>query len=201
MAPVGHEGPTAASRARLTIETMSIFQPRSHVFVDESKARDYFVAAATVAPDRTSQVDRDLRKLTRRGQSRIHFKSERDSSRRVLLSRMAGAGLRVQLYVVRGRTDKESRQMCLEALVADLADAGASRLTLERDESLIMADRRIIRDALIAHNYLGMWTYQHAGPADYSALWVSDAAAWCHQAGGEWIARAQPLVGGVTTLG
>ena len=91
--------------------------------------------------------------------------------------------------------------MCLEALVADLADAGASRLTLERDDSLLLADRRIIRDALIAHDYVDKLTYQHAGPTDYSALWVSDAVAWCHQACGEWIARAQPIVGAVTTLG
>ena len=180
---------------------MSIFQPRAHVFVDESKARDYFVAAATVTPERSSRLDRDLRKLTRRGQSRTHFSSEKDSSRRELLSRMAGLGVLVQLYVVRGRSDKESRQMCLEALVADLAEAGASRLTLERDDSLMLADRRIIRAALISNDYLDGLSYQHVAPADHSALWVSDAVAWCHQAGGEWIVRARPIVGAVTILG
>ena len=177
------------------------FEPRAHVFVDESKTKGYFIAAAAVAPESAARVDKDLRKLTRRGQSRIHFKAESESSRRELLARMAEMDVRVQLYIVRGYPDKVARHMCLEALVSDLAESGASRLLLERDDSLVAADRKIIRAMLVEKDYLDNLTYQHVAPAEHSVLWVSDAVAWCHQAGGQWVTRVEPIVQGITKLG
>ena len=184
-----------------SIDVMSIFEPRMHVLVDESKTKGYFIAAAAVAPENVTTIDKSLRKLTRRGQSRMHFKSESDSSRRQLLARMAEMDVRVQLYVVRGHSDKDARVMCLQALVSDLAEAGVARMLIERDDSIMAADRRIIRASLIENEYLDQLQYQHVAPADHSVLWVSDALAWCHQAGGEWIKRAEPIVGGITKLG
>lgn len=189
------------SPAKCTVDAMSIFEPRAHVFVDESKSKGYFVAAAAVRPAEASQIDKDLRKLTRRGQSRIHFSSESEPSRRMLLARMTHLNIRVQLYVVQGHSDRDARRMCLEALVGDLVDSMASRLTLERDDSLVAADRRIIRGALAEKDYLDRLSYQHVAPAEQSVLWVSDAVAWCHQSGGPWTARARPLVQGITKLG
>jgi hypothetical protein len=179
---------------------MSIYEPRAHVFVDESKTKGYFIAAAAVAPEDVTTVDKGLRKLTRRGQSRLHFKSESDSSRRKLLAKMGEMDVRVQLYVVQGYSDKDARILCLKALVSDLALARASRLLIERDDSIMAADRRIIRASLIENEYLDLLQYQHVAPADHSVLWVSDAVAWCHQAGGEWIKRADPIVSGITKL-
>lgn len=105
-----------------TIAAMSTFKPRAHVFVDESKARGYFIAAAAVSSLDVKSVDQSLRQLTRRGQSRIHFRSESDSSRRALLDQMKSLDVEVQLYVVRGNSDKDARRLCLEALVADLSE-------------------------------------------------------------------------------
>lgn len=184
-----------------SIDVMSIFEPLVHVFVDESKSKGYFIAAAAVAPENVTTIDKSLRKLTRRGQSRLHFNSESDSSRRKLLARMAEMEVRVKLYVVRGYSDKDARTMCLQALVSDLAGAGVTRLLIERDDSIMAADRRIIRASLVENNYLDQLQYQHVAPADHSVLWVSDAAAWCHQAGGEWVQRADPIVGEITKLG
>ncbi|MFZ2963161.1 MAG: hypothetical protein WA006_00570 [Rhodoglobus sp.] len=161
---------------------MSIFEQRDHVFVDESKSRGYVLAAATVSPEDAAQTDKDLRGLTRPGQSRIHFKSESAPSRRSSLSRMSELDLRAQIYVVRGRPDREARALCLRTLVSDLANAKAARLIIE-------------------HDYLEKLGYEHAFPSQHAMLWVSDAVAWCHQAGGEWIKRAAPLVGEVIRLG
>jgi len=136
-----------------------------HVFVDESKTMGYFIAAAAVGPENVTTIDKGLRKITRRGQSRMHFKSESDSSRRQLLARMAEMDVR------------------------------------ERDASIVASDRRIIRASRIENEYLDQLQYQHVAPADHSVLWVSDAVAWCHQAGGEWTKRAEPIVGGITKLG
>ena len=44
-----------------------------HVFVDESKTTGDFIAAAAVAPESVTTIDKGLRKLTRRGQPRMHF--------------------------------------------------------------------------------------------------------------------------------
>lgn len=180
---------------------MPVFEPLDHVFVDESKRGSYYVAAAAVAPASAGETQRSIRRLTRPGQRRIHFKSENDSSRRALLSALSTMDIRVQMYIVRGQSDKISRTMCLEALVADLADSGATRLTIERDESLVQADRRTIRDALYVYRYAPGLTYEHAAPADNSMLWVSDAVAWCYQAAGDWMRRVEPLVIGERKLG
>lgn len=179
---------------------MPIFAPRSHVFVDESKSRGYFVAAAAAAPNRVQELDRGMRSLTRKGQRRIHFTSESDSSRRSLISRMCELDVSVQLYVVRGESDREARTKCLQALITDVANSGVSRLVLERDDSLMVSDRRTIRQALETLNCRDRLRYEHVSPQEQSLLWVSDAVAWCHQAGGDWVRRASPLVGGITHL-
>ncbi len=105
------------------------------------------------------------------------------------------------MYVAEGLPDKTARPLLIEALVADLALSGASRLMIERDESLVEADRRTIRSALVTNNYVHNLVYEHRAPTDYAMLWVSDAVAWCYQAGGDWIRRAEPLVTGITRLG
>lgn len=180
--------------------TATAFGPHSHVYVDESKTHGYFIAAAAVSPADSKAVDRALRQLPRPGQSRIHFTREKDSSRRKLLSQMAELDVQVQLYIVRGQPDKIARTLCLEALVDDLAQSGASRLILERDDSLMVADRRIISDSLSRNNYREQLSFDHVAPTEHATLWVSDAIAWCHQAGGDWIRRASPLVAGTRIL-
>jgi hypothetical protein len=39
-----------------------------------------------------------------------------------------------------------------------------------------------------------------ATTVELSALWVSDAVAWCHGAGGDWLRRIAPLVVSTTAL-
>ena len=92
--------------------------------------------------------------------------------------------VRVQRYVVSGHCDKVARIMCLQALVSDLAGAGVTRLLIERDASIMAADRRIIRASLVDNDYVDQLHYPHVAPADHSVLWMSDAVAWCHQARG-----------------
>lgn len=106
----------------------------------------------------------------------------------------------VQVYVVRGLSHREARELCLRALVNDLVASSASRLCLERDASVEAADRRLIRNALARHQSLETITYHHANPAEQPVLWISDAVAWCQQAGGEWPRRAGPIVTGVKAL-
>jgi hypothetical protein len=75
----------------------------------------------------------------RPGQRRIHFSKEQDSRRRRLLAAMAELDLTARVYVS-PRSVKESRELCLTALIADIAPAGASLLVLESRESMNRRD-------------------------------------------------------------
>lgn len=167
--------------------------------MDESKAKGYYVAVAALAPADVAGTDRAIRQLTRPGQKRIHFKSEKDSSRRRLLSQFGDLGVAVVVYATKGLPDKEARAMCLQALVVDAAAAQVHRLVLERDESIMAADRRLLRDALAVQGCESL-QYLHTAPTEHALLWVSDAVAWCYQAGGDWIRRAAPMVTQVRRL-
>ncbi|MCL2515968.1 MAG: hypothetical protein FWD85_03930 [Microbacteriaceae bacterium] len=180
---------------------MDRFARASHVFVDESKARGYLFAATVVAPANLSIARRELVAMRRPRQDRIHFKTESESSRRSLLSRMSSLDLSVTVYLVAGLGHKASREACVTALVDDLIDSRAARLILERDESLEQADRRMIAALLRSRDASGVFEYQHQAAKAEPLLWVSDAVAWAHQAGGDWIRRVATLTASVVDLG
>jgi len=138
--------------------------------------------------------------LLKPGQRRIHFKSESDPRRRGLLSELGRLDLRTTVYQAKVGSDREGRRLCLTALVEDLLTDHANELFIERDDSIIASDRRLIRDHLARRSALDQLTYRHVAPGDYPLLWVSDAVAWCQQAGGDWLRRAEPLVTSVIRL-
>jgi len=170
------------------------FRVADRVFVDESKARGYYVVATAATPGSVQASEKALRGLLKPGQRRIHFKSENDSRRRQLLARMCELDVRVVVWAAGRRPDKEARPLCLTALVEESVRAGAGRLLIERDESLMRADRRIIADVLRRERATDP-QYLHVAPHEHPLLWVSDAVAWCHANGGDWVRRTEPLVG------
>lgn len=171
-----------------------LIPPGAHVFVDESKSKAYYVAASVIAPVDVASARRAIAALRRPGQRRVHFKGESDSSRNAFLNGAIQAGLTTRLYVARNMPDKVARPLCLESLLDDLMTAGARKLVLESDESLEQADRRFIAQHLKSHGGGAGLQYMHCKPHEEPLLWVSDAVAWCHQKGGDWIRKAAPLV-------
>lgn len=171
-----------------------LIPPGAHVFVDESKSKAYYVAASVIAPADVASARRAIAALRRPGQRRVHFKGESDNSRNAFLNGAIQAGLTTRLYVVRNMPDKVARPLCLESLLDDLMTAGAMKLVLESDESLEQADRRFIAQHLKSHGGEASLQYMHCKPYEEPLLWVSDAVAWCHQKGGDWIRKAAPLV-------
>lgn len=137
--------------------------------------------------------ERALRDLLKPGQRRIHFKSESDSRRRQILSRMCTLDVRVAVWIVKQRSDKEARPLSLGALTAEAARAGVAQLIIERDESLERADRRLIADAIRRAGSPDI-QYRHVAPHEHPLLWVSDAVAWCYSNGGDWIRRVDGIV-------
>lgn len=174
------------------------FRPADRVYVDESKARGYYVVATASAIGDVQVAERSLRDLLKPGQRRIHFKSESDSRRRQILSRMCALDVRVAVWVVKQLPDKEARPLSLGALVEEAARAGVSQLIIERDESLERADRRLIADVLRRQDGSEL-LYRHVAPHEHPLLWVSDAVAWCYSNGGDWIRRVESIVGARVT--
>jgi hypothetical protein len=169
----------------------------AHVFVDESKSKAYYVAASVIAPPDVASARRAISALCRAGQRRVHFKSESDVSRDAFLNGAIRAGLTTRLYVARNMPDKTARPLCLERLIEDLTVAGARKLVLESDQSLEQADRRVIAQHLKSLGAGDGLQYMHCRPHEEPLLWVSDAVAWCHQKGGDWVRKAAPLVQGI----
>jgi len=166
----------------------------AHVFVDESKSKAYYVAASVIASVDVAGARRSILALRRPGQRRVHFKSESDSSRNAFLNGAVRLGLSTRLYIARNMPDKEARPLCLERLLDDLVAGGARKLVLESDESLQQSDRRLIAQHLKALGGGDGFQYMHCKAHEEPLLWVSDAVAWCHQKGGDWIRKASPLV-------
>ncbi|TQJ31089.1 hypothetical protein [Microbacterium sp. SLBN-146] len=175
------------------------FRAADRVYVDESKARGYYVVATATAIHDVHTSERALRDLLKPGQRRIHFKSESDSRRRHLLSRMCGLDVRVSVWVVKQRSDKEARPLSLGALTEEAVRVGVSQLIIERDESLERADRRLIANTIRRVGSSEM-QYRHVAPHEHPLLWVSGAVAWCYSNGGDWVRRVEAIVESRVTL-
>jgi hypothetical protein len=167
----------------------------SHVFVDESKARGYIIAATVVPAEQVRNSRKALRGLLLKGQDRLHFAKESDSYRRSILSSMCALGFSIDVYVSSVASDKLGRERCLRTLLADVTASGVARLVLEQDDSLVTSDRRLIARCLAGCS--SRPDYLHARSRGEPLLWVSDAAAWCWYRGGDWQRRLAPLVGSV----
>jgi len=155
----------------------------THAFVDESKRHGLLVAAAVVQPRDLAPARTALRRLCLPGQSRLHFTKERDDRRRQILTAILSLGVVVDLYDAGICNQQQARAACLRAVVQDLAAAGAQRLVLEQDDSLVRSDQAVLYAAVRDASASDRLTYEHVPARTEPLLWVADAAAWCWSRG------------------
>ncbi|MFJ6670293.1 hypothetical protein ACIQMJ_04195 [Actinosynnema sp. NPDC091369] len=174
----------------------------THVFVDESRRSSYLLVAAFVETRQLPGVRSLMRRLRVAGERRLHFKSESDTVRKDVIGRLVDAGFRSRIYLGRGPSEAV-RQRCLARLVADLVEERVKRLVLDsRGPVEDGVDRRVIFQALCDRRApVDAFFYEHLSSHGDPALWVPDAIAWCHGAGGEWRKRVAPLVEEVIDIG
>ncbi|XVS64707.1 hypothetical protein ACQPYE_01175 [Actinosynnema sp. CA-299493] len=174
----------------------------AHVFVDESRRSSYLLVAVFIETRQLLAVRTLMRRLRVAGERRLHFKSESDTIRKDVVGRLVDAGFRSRVYLGRGPSEVV-RQRCLARLVTDLLDERVKRLVLDaRGPAEDGVDRRVIFQALCDRGApVDSFSYEHLNSHSDPALWVPDAIAWCHGAGGEWRRRAAPLVEAVIDLG
>lgn len=115
-----------------------------HVFLDESKEHGYVVVATLVLLNDLRWTRKRINELKMPGQRRVHFTTERDSRRREILEVIVATGARIRIYDAgrHGKDQRSARRACLDAVVDDLAVLKSEMLVVERDDSVIEADRR-----------------------------------------------------------
>ena len=135
-----------------------------------------------------------LKRQLKAGQRSLHFRKESDRRRRAILAAMLG--LEWHGYVVRadGPDSRSARAECLRA-VADLsARHGVNELVIERDDSVLERDRRMLFSHLAGHDQDSRIRYRHLGRHEDPLLWIADAVAWSVARGGEWRRRVSGRV-------
>lgn len=168
----------------------------AHVFVDESKQRDYLLVAAVVMPSDLAEARRSLRSLVMPGQRRLHMKKESDARRRAIIDAITATGAAAIIYNAGrpGRHELDAREVCLRAVVTDVAAAGHRMLIIEQDDSLLWWDRQRLIEITRAVGCRTTLRYEHRRAEQDMLLAVPDAISWCWAKGGQWHDRVRPLV-------
>lgn len=170
------------------------------LFVDESKSKGYTIVAAAIVPADVATMRREVTRLRKPGQRRVHFVHESDSRRREILSALERLGMQARLYHATGMKESEAREACLVAMVRDAGNADVTRLVLERDESIVKFDRQVLFRETNRFPDPKKITYEHESASAEPLLWIPDAIAWGHARGGEWKKRIAPLIMGIEYL-
>ena len=92
-----------------------------HIFVDESKRRDYVMAAAPVLGDELAAARAVIKELLKPGQHHLHMKNEADGRKETIAKALVAANLRATIYDAGRRHGNQviAREACLSALVED----------------------------------------------------------------------------------
>jgi hypothetical protein len=151
----------------------------AHVFVDESKFRGYLLAAAIVPAADLTRLRKLVESLRMPRQRRIHFTTESDSRRKLILSRLAEAGTHAEIYDASGYARfQQARDAAMTCLVDDAAKAGTAMLVIECDDQAVSSDRAIIRARAERAGCLDTFRYAHKRAHEECLLAIPDAMAW-----------------------
>lgn len=164
------------------------------LFVDETKAKGYTMVAAVVVPHDATELRKEMRALVLKGQRRIHFTSESDPRRRLILSRLVELGVRAHIVQSTANKQADGREECLMQLVELAADNDHTRIVLERDQSIEKSDRRILYREVTSRGLRSTLAYEHEAAHVEPLLWIADAIAWSHSKGGDWRRRIEPML-------
>ena len=105
----------------------------------------------------------------------------------------------MDIYDASACHNRLARTRCLEALTEDLASRGRVRLVLERDDSVLAHDKRVLFDHVrktgaVELEYLFLRAHEEC------LLAIPDAVAWCWAKGGTWRTAVRPMVNRVHRL-
>ena len=130
------------------------------------------------------------------GSRRFHAQKESITRRRVALASLVAATGTIRVVIIesdRGQRDLSARGAHLRALARWAGTASVSRWVIERDESVLAADRHVLTTAKVDPG-VGTLEYLHLAAAQDPVLWAADFVAWSWARGGEFRVGIEPLV-------
>lgn len=121
------------------------------------------------------------------------MRKESERTKRRIVDGLVDYGFSTTVVVSDQGNELAQRMACLATVFRDCAAKNAARLVIERDDSVLVHDRRLLvsesqRVKSVPFDYV--WLARNDDPL----LWVSDAAAWCYAQGGVWRSRVGPLI-------
>jgi hypothetical protein len=171
-------------------------------FVDESKVGGFTLAASSVACRDITRLRGVVDSLRLPRQARLHMVTESAPRRKTIISSLVEAGgISTVIYDARGiPDDKEGHDAAVTAMAADQTAIGATRIVMEADDSVVDAERVMIRGQLTRAGVDDVVGVDHMKAREETLLALPDAIAWCYVKGGEWMTLAAPLIAYVVTL-
>jgi hypothetical protein len=173
----------------------------THIYVDETKAKGYLVAAVTGVEKQLILSRKQLGHLILPGQRSLHMRDEKDSRKREIADTIVGLaelGVRATIYDAgRAQTERERRGRCLRALLDDAAHHASARIVFDLDETLLGWDRQMMVELTRSGNLRERVTYTHATRHQELLLAIPDGIAWCWAKGGHWRQRVRPIIDAV----
>lgn len=180
--------------------TMNQRPTPTQVFADETKERGFRFVAVALPHETVEGLRRELRDWIKPGQTRIHCSKESDARRKQVIDLFAHYDCEVVVYDSSALPKRQRREACLHKMVELSARSGASLLVLERDDSTVEFDKKLlyrrVRELGCEHDL----QYRHLQAREEPSLIVPDVIAWCLQRGGEWYKRVEPLITAVYKL-
>jgi hypothetical protein len=164
------------------------------LYVDESKAKGFTLAATSMEPQQIVRVRRALRDLCLPGQRSIHMVNERDSRRRKIISELEK--LQTQTHVVKASGGRaiDCRRACLQEIVDLALSLGAIKIVFEMDASFLDFDTKVISECIRRADAKNKLVFIHLPREQEPIMWISDVVAWCVNKPGEFSIRVKPLV-------
>jgi hypothetical protein len=157
-----------------------------HFFVDETKAKGFRLCAVALESHRLSFAREQVNQLRLRGQRRIHFVDESDSRRRQILSVLADLEPEVTFFECALKSENTARELALTQLVKFAGLAAPARLVIEKDETHLAFDRRILSTEVRFLGLGGEIQFRHETAMAEPLLVLPDALAWVRQRSGAW---------------
>lgn len=155
-----------------------------NAFVDESirlgEGGAYLVAAAVVTDVDLDQARRRVRSVIPHRQPRFHWRDESEPQRRRMLEAIVELGPTAAAYVCipTGRRQDRARALCLNRMLWDLKQLGATRVVFEsREPHNDRKDARTIERAKRAGAAAADLEYAFRRPLEEPLLWIADALA------------------------
>lgn len=83
-------------------------------------------------------------------------------------------------------TEIEARARTLRRLVRQAHVLSIERMVIERDESTLLLDRRVLSEVTTNASDSAALSYGWSPPRQEPLLWAADAFAWAWSTGGKW---------------